>query len=236
MKALILAAGLGSRLGLDIPKPMYTILGKPILEHNILLLKKHNIENIYINLHHMPDVIKNYFGDGSKWNVNITYSFEENLLGTAGTVKNLTSFWDETPFFVLYGDNYTNINLTEMLELHKTTKPLATVALFDPKVSLNSGIAGGIITMDEDNNIHSFIEGKENGGKWYVNAGVYILESKILDLLPNGFPSDFGKDIFPKLLKDGILLKGYLTTGFVFAIDTKDALKTSEEVLNKERN
>ena len=237
MKALILAAGLGKRLGLDdIPKPMYEIDGKPILEHNILLLKKYGILDICITLHYKGDVIKNYFKDGSKWGVNINYSFENELLGTSGALKNVGSFFnDEKSFFVIYGDNYTSINLDEILTVHKKTKPIATIAMFDTQKSLNSGIAGGVIKIDEENNILCFIEGKGNGLNGYVNAGIYILEHEILSKIPDKFPSDFGKDIFPKLLNEGYKLKSYLTDSFVLAIDTQEALKKAEEALKKQR-
>ncbi len=229
MKALILAAGLGSRLKLEnIPKPMYEINGKPILEHNILLLKKHGILNICITLHYMGDVIKTYFGDGKKWGVNIQYSDEKELLGTSGALKNISWFIDKEPFLVIYGDNYTDINISEMIKFHKSAESIATIALFDPKKSLNSGIAGGVVILDKNNNIQSFIEGKGDKVNGYVNAGVYVLESKILDMIPNRFPSDFGKDIFPKLLNEGFLLRGYITSSFVLAIDTKEALTNTE--------
>lgn len=235
MKALVLAAGLGSRLGLSIPKPMYKINDKPVLEHNILLLKKFNITDIYVNLHFMPDVIKNYFGDGSKLGVKIQYSFEKELLGTSGAVKNIENFWDKESFFVIYGDNYTNINLQEMLDFHKSNKSLATIALFDPKKSLNSGIAGGVIMMDGKNNLISFAEGKENEINGYVNAGVYVLESEILGMIPGNCMSDFGKNIFPELLNKGFNVKGYLTDSFVFAVDTNEALKATEKALKTVR-
>ena len=236
MKAIILAAGLGSRLGIDIPKPMCKINGKPILEHNILLLKKHGIDDICINLHYKPEVIKNFLNNGKKWDVRIQYSFEEDLLGTSGAVKNVEWFWNKKLFFVIYGDNYTNIDLTKMLNFHNKNNSMATIALFDPKKSINSGIAGGTITMDKDNNLLCFIEGKENKANGYVNAGVYILGHKILDMIPIKQHSDFGKDIFPKLIKEGFPLKGFLTDSFVLAIDTKDALKTSEKVLKEGRH
>ena len=231
MKALILAAGIGSRLNLDIPKPMFKIDGKPILEHNILLLKKHGITDIYINIHYKPEIIKNYLGDGSKFGVKIQYSYEEKLLGTSGAVKNIESFWGNEPFFILYGDNYTNINLTDMLSTHLTNKPITTIAVFDSKKVISSGIAGGIITLDQNNKLLSFIEGKGENNSGYVNAGVYILESQILDIIPKNVFSDFGNDIFPELLIKGHLIKGYLIKeGFVIAIDTKDAFEIANRL------
>lgn len=235
MKALVLAAGIGSRLNLqNIPKPMYEIEGKPVLEHNILLLKRYNISDICVTIHHKGEVIKNYFGDGSKWGVNIKYSFEEKLLGTSGALTAVKWFLDKNPIFIIYGDNYTNINLGEMLQFHKLNKPMVTIALFDKNKSLNSGIAGGVIVLDKDNRITSFTEGKGSQSSGYVNAGVYIIEPGILDMIPET-PSDYGKDVFPKLLEKGFLLKGYLTDSFVFAIDTEEALSVTKSKLKEKK-
>ncbi len=234
MKALVLAGGVGSRLQLDkIPKPMYKLNGKPVLEHNILLLKRHNISDVCITIHHLPEVVKDYFGNGSKWNLKIQYSFEENLVGTAGSVKKAEWFFDQEPFFVIYGDNYTNINLSKMLESHLSYNPLVTVALFDPSKSINSRIAGGVVKIDSTNSIMSFIEGNNNTSKnqdSFVNAGVYILSPEIVKKLKPDTFYDFGKDVFPNLLNQGDLLKGYITDSFVIAIDTKGALELAEQV------
>lgn len=233
MKALILAAGIGSRLGLDIPKPMYEIEEKPVLEHNILLLKKYGIKDIVINLHYRPEIIKEYFEDGKKRGVNISYSYEEELLGTSGAVKKVNLFEDEVGLIV-YGDNFTDINLKEMLEAHNESKPYATIALFDPNKNVNSGIAGGKVNIDNNRKIISFTEGSDNSSNGYVNAGIYVLDQKIFDIIPEGV-SDFGKDIFPKLLESNKTIKGYITDSFVLAIDTKEALASTQEQIKKEK-
>ena len=235
MKAIILAAGIGSRLGLeDIPKPMYKIQGKPILEHNILLLKKHGIKDIFINLYYMGDVIKNYFRDGSNWQANIRYSPEDELLGTSGAVKNLEAFWNDEPFFVVYGDNYSDVDLTKMLAFHRFNKVPVTVALFNPEETTSSQVAGGFVTIDGNNKIMSFQEGIKNHDNGYVNAGVYVVEREILDMIPLKAPSDFGKDVFPKILEQKLVLKGYETKEFVIAIDTKEALMEAEKFSRQE--
>ena len=238
MKAVIIAGGLGTRLGLEtIPKPMYKINGRPVLEHNILLLKNHGIKDICIALHYMPEIIKSFFCDGKTWGVNITYLIEEKPLGTAGAIKNAEVFLGEEPFFVIYGDNFTNINLSEMLKSHLSSKPIVTIGIFNPEKSINSRIAGGFVITDKENNIVSFVEGEKIHSSDYeafVNAGIYVMEHEVLKMIPTNKPdekSDFGKDIFPKLIEEGYLLKGYLTDGFVIAIDTKDALAYAEEII-----
>ena len=234
MKAIILAGGFGKRLDLkNIPKPMYQIAGKPVLEHNILLLKKHNVSEIICAVHYLPDVIKDFFSDGRKWGVDIKYLVEEKPLGTAGAVKNAQNYLGKEPFFVIYGDNFTNINLSKMLDFHISQKSKATIALFNPKVVLNSGIAGGIVKMTADNVIDSFIEGEGTDIEGYVNAGVYILEPTIVSMIPNNVTSDFGRDIFPKLISKELIIKGYLTDGFVLAIDTIDALNHAEKIIQR---
>ena len=120
MKALILAAGEGRRLGpltLDRPKPMLPIGRTPLLEHLLRWLRRYSITRVAINLHHQPHVITGYLGDGSHLGMSIAYSYEEELLGTAGAARKLQSFLDET-FLVVYGDVFTNLNLARLLRFH----------------------------------------------------------------------------------------------------------------------
>ncbi|HJX01896.1 MAG TPA: nucleotidyltransferase family protein, partial [Candidatus Humimicrobiaceae bacterium] len=115
-KAMVLAAGLGTRLRplTDlISKPMAPIVNRPVMEHIIRLLVEHNFTDIVCNLHWYPDEIRNYFGDGSKWGANIVYSYEKKLLGTAGGVKNVEDFFEDNTFLVISGDALTDIDLTD---------------------------------------------------------------------------------------------------------------------------
>ncbi|MFQ5585178.1 MAG: NDP-sugar synthase, partial [Calditrichia bacterium] len=144
MQAVILAAGKGTRLGnitYQIPKPMIKIMGKPILEHNILLCKKFGITKIFINLHHLSGKILDYFGDGSRWGVELIYKYEPELLGTAGAVKNFQEELNGQLFFVIYGDNYSDLNLGDALSLHQEKKGIATIVLTPKEDVSNSGIA-----------------------------------------------------------------------------------------------
>lgn len=215
MRAIILCAGKGERLRPltdKLPKPMVQIAGKPCLEYLINLCKKHGIKEIGINTSYLPEKIKEHFGNGERFGVNIAYSFEAKLLGTAGALNNFKKFLNET-FFVIYGDNITNINLSAMLKHHKSKNALATLfvyneSMIDPKTSI------GYIVLDEDNKIKSIIENPSEQEKAalidipfekrFINAGVYVFEPEILNLIPLGF-SDFARDIFPKALKVGDL-------------------------------
>ena len=131
MKAFILAAGVGTRLRpltFECPKPMIPLLNKPVIEHTINNLKKHSVDSVIMNLHTFPRKITDYFGDGRKFGINIKYSLEETLLGTAGGLKKCKKFFDST-FIVMSGDGLSNIDLTSVVEFHKKKKSLATMVL-----------------------------------------------------------------------------------------------------------
>lgn len=201
MKAFILAAGIGSRLvplTLTIPKPMLPIINKPALEHTINLCKKHDISKIKINLFYLPEVIDKYFKDGKEFGVDISYSLEKKLLGTAGAIKRTESFFDET-FVILSGDGFTNIDLTEMLKFHKEKKSKATIAV----KRVDDPSKFGVVLTDSDNKITTFQEKPKKGEEKsnLINTGIYILEPEILSLIPPKIEYDFGYQLFPKLLE-----------------------------------
>lgn len=220
MKAIILAAGKSERLGnmINIPKPMIEINGKPILEHNIELCKKYGINNIYINLHHLPHTIMKYFGDGKKFGVNIKYSYENKLLGTSGSVRNIIKKYKSfnNNFFVIYGDNYSNYNL----DLLKSDS-IANIGFHYREDVESSGVA----EFDENMRIISFFEKpeKEQISSYWVNAGIYYLSPEIIKYIPEGF-SDFSKDIFPKLINNNIPIYGVCSDSDVKAFDTPEML------------
>mgnify|MGYP000309577102 CR=1 FL=1 len=234
MKAIILAAGKGERLKeitQTIPKPMIEFRGKPVLQHNIELCKKFGIEDIYINVHHLSEKITNYFGDGEKFGVRIKYSYETELLGTAGAVKKIAKdFWNiplvnqltnqqiSSPdsFFVLYGDNYSNYDLNLLFMKKKLTNSNYIIAFHYREDTTHSGVA----EFDEDGRILKFIEKPKLGEteSHWVNAGVYLLNSSILNFISDGF-FDFAKNVFPLMLKKNIPLYGVCNDSEVIAFD-----------------
>ncbi|MFH1564193.1 MAG: nucleotidyltransferase family protein [Nitrospirota bacterium] len=230
MKAIVLAAGKGTRLKSvvdSIPKPMVPIDGKPILEHIIQRLKFYGIEEIYINLHHLPHIIQGYFGDGHQFGVNITYSFEPEILGTAGGVKNLGKYIGSSQFIVIYGDNYFDYDLSKIIAFHHKKKGLATIVLYEKEdVSLS-----GIAQINKQNRIIRFIEKpkQQDVVSHLVNAGIYVFNPEIFDYIPSYYLADFGNDIFPKLIKENKSLYGIVVEGKLIAVDTPFLYQLAKE-------
>src|SRR3972149_3347488 len=132
MKALVLAAGKGTRLGAlthHIPKPMLPVGGRPLLEHILEPLRRHNITDIAINLHHKPEAILRHFGSGDVWGVHLRYSYEAALLGSAGTALRHLAWVYPDSFLLYYGDVYTDADLTELIECHRSSQAVATIAV-----------------------------------------------------------------------------------------------------------
>lgn len=199
------------------PKSMLPVGGRPLLELLIELVKKHNVQEVAINLYHLPQAITSYFGDGSSLGVKITYSYEETLLGSAGGVKKIASFFDQ-PSFIIYGDVLTNMDLTDLARFHREQKGLVTMGVYKVKDPARCGI----VEMDEQNRITGFIEKpkpEEVESSW-ANAGVYVIEPAVLDFIPSGQFYDFGSDLFPKLIKKNVFMYGYRVTDYLIDIGT----------------
>lgn len=210
MKAMILSAGEGTRLRpltLTTPKPMLPVGGRPLLEHVILNLQRCGVTDIGINLYHLPEQVIDYFGDGSRLGVNIRYSIEEKLLGSAGGVKRLADFFDET-FVVYYGDVFTFANLRPMVDLHRQSGAPATMGLYRVPDPWNRGI----VELDSAKTIVRFVEKPPKGLAFsnLANAGIYVLEPEILNWIPAAEHYDFGHDVFPNLLAQGVKVAGYV--------------------------
>jgi NDP-sugar pyrophosphorylase family protein len=214
MKAMILSAGVGSRLFPltdKLPKPMLPLANKPTLEYLVDLCKANNIKDIRMNLYYRPEVIDTYFQDGKKWGVNISYSLEKKLLGTAGAVKRSEMFFDDT-FVVLSGDGYTDLDLSEMLDFHKKNRAKVTIAV--KKVDDTSKY--GVVVRDNTGRITEFQEKPtlQEAKSDFANLGIYIIEPEIISLIPKNEPYDFGYQLFPKLLTMQIPFYSYETDAF----------------------
>jgi NDP-sugar pyrophosphorylase family protein len=210
---------------LDRPKPMLEIGGRPILEHNVRFLSRYGIRELVVNLHHCPEAITEYFGDGSAWGVQISYAHEPALLGTAGAVANVRQHFDET-FAVMYGDNLTTCDLGRLIDFHRRKGGIATVALFHREDATSSGIA----EIDAEDRILRFLEKPrpdEIFSRW-VNAGVLIMEPPVLDFIPKGCASDFGRDVLPALLAAGQSVYGYRMNEKLWWVDSLEDLERTQ--------
>jgi NDP-sugar pyrophosphorylase family protein len=204
MKAFILAAGLGTRLeslGLDVPKAMVPIGGKPLLQLHVETFREQGIRELIVNLHHLPEKITDHFGDGSRFGVRITYSYEPQLLGTAGAVKKMEAALRDETFIVLYGDNLVRMRFAPLLAFHRANDSIATMALYESAEPWT----GGVVETDEGGRVRRFVEKpkREEVTTNLISAGIYVFEPSVLDAIPAGQFSDFGKDILPKLLAEG---------------------------------
>ncbi len=229
MRAVLMAGGSGTRLRpltCDLPKPMVPILNRPIAEHIINLLKKHQITEVIATLHYLPDVLRDYFQDGSNFGVQMTYAVEEDQpLGTAGCVKNIAELLDET-FLVISGDSITDFDLTAAIAFHKQKNSKATLIL----TRVPNPIEFGVVITDESGRISRFLE-KPSSSEIFsdtVNTGTYILEPEVLEYLPVNTECDFSKDLFPLLLLKDEPMYGYIAQGYWCDVGHLDAYREAQ--------
>ena len=214
LKAMIMAAGVGSRLmpmTIDIPKPMIPMANRPLMADTVQLLRDHSFTNIIANLHYHADCISSYFGNGQPYGVSLEYSREEELLGTAGGVKRCEWFLDEC-FVIVSGDALTDMNLTELVRAHKRHGALATIALKEVQDVENFGI----VITDEKGLIQSFQEkpSAQEALSRVANTGIYVFEPEIFQYIPAGQFYDFGKQVFPQLVKMGAPFYGVIVEDY----------------------
>lgn len=229
MHALVLAAGAGSRLKPytdDRPKPMLEVGGQPIIAYNLAMLAAGGFRDVVINLHHLPNVIRAYVGNGERWGLHVTYSEEPELLGTAGALLPLSERFRGATFAIVFGDNVNDLDLSDMLALHRNRRGLATVAVSERADVSQSGVA----EVDASDRIVRFIEKPRvsETDSHLVNAGVVIAEPTMLTVLPDRVPLDLGRDVLPLLIDRPGGLLAYTMSGshwwFDRPEDYRDAL------------
>lgn len=227
--AVILAGGKGTRLqGIrgDIPKPMMPLAGKPILHYLIDLCKEYKINDIWITVNHLKDSIIQYFGDGSKFGVNIQYFVEDTPLGTVGGVKALENEID-SDFLVLYGDVLVDMDLNRLWKFHLEHASQATLVVHPNDHPHDSDL----LEMDEEGKVIAFFPKPHPKDLWMhnqVNAATYIFNPTIFNFLEADRPTDFGKDVFPKLVGK-LPMFAYSTPEYLKDMGTPDRLERVEK-------
>ncbi len=233
LQAVILAGGVGSRMGTltkDTPKPMLPLLGKPILEYQIELLRRYGIKEIFLLSGFRSDVISDYFGDGSTWGVTIKHRVEQNPLGTAGAVKAIERELSHD-FIVLYGDVMMDMNLTAMADFHFRHGASATIAVHPNDHPYDSDL----VEVDQSDRIIRFHAKPHEPGllaRNLVSAAVYVLSPSVLTHVEPATKCDFGKDVLPLLASNGEkALYAYNTFEYIKDVGTTERLKEVEQDL-----
>ncbi|MDQ3914169.1 MAG: sugar phosphate nucleotidyltransferase [Actinomycetota bacterium] len=233
MQAVIMAGGEGSRLRpltSNMPKPMLPIAKRPMMEHILVLLRRHGITDVVATVQFLSSVIRNYFGDGSDLGMSLSYATEEVPLGTAGSVLGARDFL-AGPFLVVSGDALTDIDLEEVVDFHRSRGAAATLVLKRMKDPLEFGI----VMTDPAGRVERFLE-KPTWGQVFsdtINTGIYVLEPDVLDLIPIDQPYDFSSELFPMMLDKGLPLFGFVTDAFWTDVGNTDAyLQANHDALS----
>ena len=229
--AIILAGGKGTRLSKlrnDIPKPMMPILGKPILQYQVELLKKHGFEKVWFIVNHLYEHIESHFGHGENFGIDIEYYVEPAPLGTVGGVKALQSKLDQ-PFLVLYGDVLMDMDLSRLIAFHESKGADATLVVHPNDHPYDSDL----LDVNDEDKVTAFYAKPHPEGLRYrnlVNAAAYVFNPVVFDYLTEGVKADFGKDIFPSLHQH-LDVYAYNTPEYLKDMGTPDRLHKVEEAL-----
>ncbi len=209
MKAMVLAAGVGSRLDpltASTPKPLVPVANFPVMEHLLNLLKGHGFTDVIANLHYLPEGLIDYFGDGKKFGTNVQFRVEEKLSGDAGGVRYCRDFLQDGTFVVLMGDLLTDADLSYIVAEHKRKKAVASIALKQVADVTRFGVA----VLNDDKFIVGFQEkpAKEEALSNLASTGIYILEPEVFEHIPASGDFGFGRQLFPNLVKAGLPVLG----------------------------
>jgi mannose-1-phosphate guanylyltransferase len=199
MKAMVLAAGLGTRLRpltYEIPKPMVPVLDRPVMAHILGSLRRQGFDEVIANLHYFPDAVRGYFGD------RIEYRFEEELLGTAGGVRNVAEFFGDDPVLVISGDALTDVDLNALLERHRQAGGIATLTVKHVEDTREYGV----VIHDSEGRIQGFQEKPDPAEalSHLGNCGIYCFSPEIFDYFPDRPFADWAQDVFPALLENDV--------------------------------
>jgi NDP-sugar pyrophosphorylase family protein len=214
MQAIVLAGGKGSRLRpltTHTPKPVVPIANRPFLLYQIELLKRADIRDIIMSLSYQPQKIEDKIGDGADYDARISYIVEATPLGTAGAYRNADSFMRETAV-VLNGDVLTDIDLNAVIKFHRANNALATIVL----APVPNPADYGLVELGQDSRVLRFMEKPkpEEVTSNTINAGIYVLEPRVLDFIPDAEPFTFEYGLFPRLVELGEPVFGYVWPGY----------------------
>ncbi|MDR1451122.1 MAG: NDP-sugar synthase, partial [Helicobacteraceae bacterium] len=234
MKAIVMAGGFGTRIAPltnSTPKPMLPAANRPMMEYIIAQLRDIGIRDFVVLLYFKPEVIKSYFGDGSGLGVKIDYVLPDDDYGTAGAVKKAEALLDE-PFMIVSGDLVTDFDFKKIVAFHENKRSKLTITL----TSVADPLQFGVVITDKKGQIKRFLE-KPGWGELFsdtINTGIYVFEPEILSYIPENVNYDFSKDLFPKLMNEGVTLWGYDAQGYWRDVGNPISYREAmEDILNK---
>jgi len=220
VQAVILAGGMGTRLRpltLNRPKPVVPLINVPFLHHQLTLLAAHGITDVILSVSHMPAVIREVMGDGRAAGVRLRYVVEDEPLGTAGGVRNAADLV-EGRVVVLNGDVLTDLDLGAMLAAHEARRAKASIFL----TPVENPTAYGLVDLEPDGRVRRFLEkpGWDEVTTNTINAGIYVLERELLDLIPKGHAHSMEREFFPMLLEREVPFVGHVPRAYWLDIGT----------------
>ena len=228
MKAMVMAAGLGTRLRplTDfLPKPMMPVANRPVLHHLLNLLRRHEVTEVGVNVHAYPEIIQAYFGDGSTLGMSIEWSHEDELLGTAGGTKKLEEFWGGETILITSGDGLHDVDVTALLGHHRRTGALATLTV----KPVSDPSSYGVVILDRDTRVRGFQEKptRDEARSDLANCGIYVIEAELLDRIPADTFHDFGNDVWPSLVAANEEVYAYTTMAYWNDVGDLDELRNT---------
>jgi len=231
MKAIVLAGGMGRRIKSELggaPKPMAIVNGRPFLEFVLLYLKKNGIEDIVISCGYMRPVIESYFGNGSEWKLNIEYTNEDFLRGTAGSVKLAEDLVDGSHFLVVNGDTFHDVPVYELIKFHLQHESLVTMALKNSKTPEKYGV----VEILENKQVSRFLGKGHKDVSSLVNTGIYVFNREVFNFIQPDENISLEKDIFPLLTKLGKFY-GFVCDGTFLDIEVPENFADIKEKLKE---
>jgi mannose-1-phosphate guanylyltransferase len=232
--AILLVGGFGTRLmplTKNTPKPMLTVAGVPVTEHQIAMAKSAGITEIVLATSYLSEVFIPYFGDGSKWGMKIKYAVEKEPLGTGGAIRNAAQLLDtDQSVVVLNGDVLSSHDLAEQIRQHESHDADATLHL----TQVQDARAFGCVPTDSDGRVTAFLEKMENPVTNQINAGCYVFNPRVISVIPLDTVVSVERETFPQLVASGAKVFGYIESAYWLDIGTPRALlKASKDIVQR---
>jgi mannose-1-phosphate guanylyltransferase len=230
--AILLVGGFGTRLmplTRNTPKPMLTVAGIPVTEHQLLMAKAAGITKIVLATSYLSDVFTPYFGDGSKWGLSIKYAVEKEPLGTGGAIANAAQLLDtQESIVILNGDVLSSHDLAEQIRQHEANDADVTLHL----TQVEDARAFGCVPTDTQGRVTAFLEKMDNPITNQINAGCYVFNPRVLTHIPLATVVSVERETFPQLVDNGAKIYGYLENAYWLDIGTPKALlKASTDIV-----